>query len=128
MVESASVSSVQMSPFASGIMKQKYAHDRGEKGKENWEDIAARVAKHVMKAVGAPRKMVNDIAKLIEERKFMPGGRYLYAAGRPMHQVQNCLLLRAEDSREGWSDLMHKATMALMTGAGIGVVYSDVRA
>ncbi len=109
-------------------MKQKYAHDRGEKGKENWSEIAARVAKHVMKAVGAPQKMVKDIAKLIEERKFIPGGRYLYAAGRPMHQVQNCLLLRAEDSREGWADLMHKATMALMTGAGIGVVYSDVRA
>src|SRR5690606_26925539 len=34
---------------------------------------------------------------------------------------------RAEDSREGWADLMQKATMALMTGAGIGVVYSDVR-
>ena len=57
----------------------------------------------------------------------MPGGRYLYAAGRPLHQVQNCLLLRAEDSREGWAELQYKATMALMTGAGIGVWYGDVR-
>lgn len=65
---------------------------------------------------------------MIAAKKFMPGGRYLYASGRPFHQVQNCLLLRAEDSREGWADLMQKATMALMTGAGIGVVYSDVRA
>lgn len=39
----------------------------------------------------------------------------------------NCLLLRAQDSREGWSDLLHKASMALMTGAGIGVDYSSVR-
>jgi ribonucleoside-diphosphate reductase alpha chain len=126
--DTTSVSAVSMSPFASDIMKQKYSHDRGEKGKESWEDISWRVAKNVMKTVGASKKMTQEIAKLIEERKFMPGGRYLYASGRPFHQVQNCLLLRAEDSREGWADLMHKATMALMTGAGIGVVYSDVRA
>jgi ribonucleoside-diphosphate reductase alpha chain len=35
--------------------------------------------------------------------------------------------MRAEDSREGWSELLYKASMALMTGAGIGIVYSDVR-
>lgn len=57
----------------------------------------------------------------------MPGGRYLYASGLPLHQVNNCLLLRAEDSREGWADLSYKSEMALMTGAGIGVVYSDLR-
>lgn len=117
-----------MSKFAEDIMKQKYAHDRGDKGVETWPDIAWRVAKNVMKAVGASPKVTKEIAKLIEERKFMPAGRYLYAAGRPYHQVQNCLLMNVEDSREGWSDLMHKATMALMTGAGIGAVYSKVRA
>jgi len=39
----------------------------------------------------------------------------------------NCLLLRCHDSREGWSELLHNASMALMTGAGIGVDYSDLR-
>ena len=33
----------------------------------------------------------------------------------------------AEDSREGWSDLVAKCTNALMTGMGIGVVYSKLR-
>lgn len=126
--ESTSVSEIQMSAFALDIMNQKYAHELPDGSKETWAQIAYRVPKNVMKAVGAPKKLVNEIAKLIEERKLMPGGRYLYAAGRPFHQVQNCLLLRADDSREGWADLMHKAGMALMTGAGIGVVYSDVRA
>ncbi len=37
------------------------------------------------------------------------------------------MLLRAEDSREGWADLLQKSSLALMTGAGIGVVYSDIR-
>jgi ribonucleoside-diphosphate reductase alpha chain len=64
---------------------------------------------------------------LIERRQFIPGGRYLYASGRPFHQVNNCLLLNAEDTREGWADLQYKATMALMTGAGIGVYYGQLR-
>jgi ribonucleoside-diphosphate reductase alpha chain len=65
--------------------------------------------------------------ELVDERKFLPGGRYLYASGRDLHQVQNCALYRAEDTREGWADLIRKCTMALMTGAGVGVDYSDVR-
>lgn len=116
----------KMSKFAADIMSQKYSHETPD-GKESWEDIAHRVATSVMKAVKAPKSVVAEIEKMIAERKFMPGGRYLYASGRPFHQVQNCLLMRADDSREGWSDLMAKGTMALMTGAGIGVVYSDVR-
>jgi ribonucleoside-diphosphate reductase alpha chain len=117
----------KFSPFAEGIMTDKYAHDLGER-KETWPEISKRVATNVMGAVGATKTLTDEVEKLIVERKFMPGGRYLYASGRPLHQTQNCLLMRAEDSREGWADLMHKATMALMTGAGIGVVYSDVRA
>lgn len=116
------------SPFALTIMQQKYAHDLGDGQKETWEEISKRVAHFVMKAVNAPKALTKEIEKAIAERKFIPGGRYLYAAGRPFHQVQNCLLMRAEDSREGWADLMSKSSMALMTGAGIGVVYSDIRA
>lgn len=121
------MSTTVMSAFAHGIMQDKYAHVKGDGTKETWEEIATRVATNVMAAVNAPRHVVQDIANLIAERKFMPGGRYLYAAGRPFHQTQNCLLMRADDSREGWSQLMHNATQGLMTGAGIGVVYSDLR-
>jgi len=115
------------SSFAKTIMLQKYSHELSDGTKESWEDIANRVATNVMKTVSAPKSLIKDISQIIAERKFMPGGRYLYASGRPFHQVQNCLLLKAEDSREGWSDLLHKSSMALMTGAGIGVVYSDIR-
>lgn len=104
-------------------MMQRYSHG----GKESWADIARRVSTNVLGAVDAPKDLVDEVESLIYQRKFMPGGRYLYAAGRELHQVQNCLLLRAEDSREGWADHVSKATMALMTGAGIGAVYSDLR-
>lgn len=121
----------QIGPFAKTIMEQKYSHVLPDGAKETWEQIAHRVAKNVMGAVKgsrAPQGLIDRIEKMIAARKFMPGGRYLYASGRPFHQVQNCLLMRADDSREGWSELLHKASMALMTGAGIGIVYSDVRA
>lgn len=115
-----------LGPLAETVFRHKYSMN----GTETWEQCAQRVAKHVMKSVGykANDPLVKSIAKMIADRKFIPGGRYLYASGRPFHQVQNCLLLRAEDSREGWSDLLHKSSMALMTGAGIGVDYSNVRA
>jgi len=115
------------SVFAATVRDQKYAHTKPDGTKEDWSDISFRVAKHVLRAVNAPQSQIKATAKLIEERKFIPGGRYLYASGRPFHQTQNCVLFRAEDSREGWADQMQKVTLALMTGAGIGVVYSDLR-
>jgi ribonucleoside-diphosphate reductase alpha chain len=119
-----------VSKFSETIMQQKYSHTLKDGTKETWENIAYRVTKHVMKSVGYSMKdqLCKDIFEAIKEKKFIPGGRYLYSAGRNYHQTQNCLLLKAEDSREGWADLLHKSTMALMTGAGIGVVYSDIRA
>jgi ribonucleoside-diphosphate reductase alpha chain len=114
-------------PFAKTIAEQKYCHDLKDGTKETWEQVARRVAINVMKAVDAPKELVARVEGAIARREFMPGGRYLYASGRPFHQVQNCLLMRATDSREGWAEIMQKASMALMTGAGIGVVYSDLR-
>ena len=112
------------SHFAYTIMKQKYAHEG-----EEWGDVAARVAGTVLGALGIEKRsrLTREVTQLIAERKFIPGGRYLYATGRPFHQVNNCFLFRAEDTREGWSDLLHKATMSLMTGGGIGADYTNVR-
>lgn len=60
--------------------------------------------------------------------KFIPGGRYLYYAGRPVKFFNNCYLLRAEeDTREDWADLSWKAESCLLTGGGIGVDYSVYR-
>lgn len=119
-----------MSPFARSVYEQKYAwKDKDENPVEDWEGTALRVATHVLGAIGiTPGSQEHGrVFELIRDRKFMPGGRYLYASGRDLHQVQNCLLLRAEDSREGWADLLSNAAMALQTGAGIGVDYSDIR-
>lgn len=109
-----------MGPLAKTVFLQKYA----EEG-EDWPDTARRVVETVM----APY-FPEDVEKLVQaviDRKFMPGGRYLYSVGKRLHQVNNCFLFRAEDSREGWADLVHKVTSVLMTGGGAGVDYSNLR-
>lgn len=113
---------VEMSEFARTIFKHKYSLD----GKEEWEDTARRVVEHVMGPYFPDE--VEEMVQAITDRKFMPGGRYLYAAGKTFHQTQNCLLLDVEDSRESIADLMQRVTNGLMTGAGIGIVWSKLRA
>lgn len=112
------------SEFAHNIYTARYRHPNDG----DWFGTTARVVGNVLDAVpGASLNHGGPLFQLMAERRFMPGGRYLYAAGRDLHQVNNCILLRAEDSREGWADLSYKAEMALMTGAGIGVWYGDLR-
>jgi ribonucleoside-diphosphate reductase alpha chain len=119
-----------MSHFAKNIMERTYAHFLEDENRlETWEEVALRVTKNVMKAVGVNmrQRLAQDIYQAIVERKFVPGGRYLYASGNIFHQTNNCLLTRVYDSREGWSDLLEKASLGLMSGAGLGVNYSDIR-
>lgn len=115
------------SPFARTILDERYAWLRPDGTRESWPDVAKRVVGAVMCAVRGVAPLVRDVEEVIAAGKFIPGGRYLYATGRPYHQVNNCMLLRASDTREGWGRLMQRATVSLMTGAGVGVVYSRVR-
>ena len=114
-----------MSTFAETVFKHKYAMRKENGELETWFELADRVAWEVVGPYYP--ELVRDVRDLIAERKFIPGGRYLYAAGRKFPQVQNCLLLDVEDSREGWAGLMERVTNGLMTGAGVGVVYSELR-
>jgi ribonucleoside-diphosphate reductase alpha chain len=127
-VVSAEKDKYPLSDFARTIYEQKYAW-KDEYGIEDWPQTAERVVTHVLGSLGytSDDSEFQKLVQFISERKFMPGGRYLYASGRGLHQTQNCALYRAEDSREGWADLLKKVTMSLQTGAGVGVDYSDIR-
>lgn len=113
-----------MSAFAKTQFESKYAHTINGR-KETWPETAHRVVQSVMKAFFP--SYADRCERMVRERKFIPGGRYLNAAGRRDQYLFNCYLLQAEDSREGWADTMHWATSALMVGGGIGVVYSKLR-
>lgn len=114
--------------FSDTILNLRYAHEKPGGGLENWDDISKRVAENVLSVVNLPNDIKQEIERVIRERKFIPGGRFLAQAGRKFHQTSNCFLLRAEDTREGWGDLLNKATVMLMSGGGIGIDYSRLRA
>jgi ribonucleoside-diphosphate reductase alpha chain len=111
------------SKFSEDIFKQKYAHQ----GCYTWEDLAATLVEDVCGDL-----LVKDekeyLREIISDLKFIPGGRYLYYAGRTSKFFNNCFLLRAEeDTREDWANLSWKSESCLMTGGGIGIDYSVYR-
>ncbi len=117
--------------FAERIFKQKYAQGPND----NWDALAERLVEDVCGTRwGTERALMSDserqqLVQYVKEMKFIPGGRYLYYAGRPNHFYNNCFLLRGEeDTREEWGALLHRASDCLMTGGGIGGDYSRFRA
>jgi len=108
--------------YAYDIFMQKYSMNK----QETWADMCRRVVINVC-GQHLNNEDIEALYKYMLDRKFTPAGRYLYAAGRPFHQIANCFAFDVEDSREGWADIMAKATMTLMTGGGIGVEYSKLR-
>ena len=112
------------SKFSEDIFNHKYKHE----GAETWDALAKTLVDDVCGDLLAPEE-VDQLTTYIRELKFIPGGRYLYYAGRPNKFFNNCYLLKAEaDTREDWADLSWKSESALMTGGGIGIDYSIYRA
>jgi ribonucleoside-diphosphate reductase alpha chain len=111
------------SKFSEDIFKQKYAHQ----GCHTWADLAKTLVDDVCGEF-LPKDELKDLTEIITNLQFIPGGRYLYYAGRPSKFFNNCYLLRAEeDSRQDWADLSWKSESCLMTGGGIGIDYSVYR-
>jgi hypothetical protein len=105
------------------IFYAKYSHE----GCETWEKLAHTLTWEVCGDL-LPRDTVEAIEQMIAQMKFIPGGRYLYYAGREAKFYNNCALGRCEeDSREDWSHLTYKTTSWLMTGMGLGFDYSIYR-
>lgn len=125
------------SKFAEDIFVQKYRHE----GCETWEDLARTLVDDVCREnlkktefdpVTGSLRVTHDerdqLVQYISEGKFIPGGRYLYYAGRPGKFFNNCYLLRSEeDTREDWAELSKKAELCLASGGGIGNNYSLYR-
>lgn len=109
-----------LSDFALEIFNRTYAINK----KETWSGCARRTAHFV---ADGNRKLENKFFKIINDRKFIPGGRYLAQSGTNIPMVSNCFLFGVEDNRESWAELAKKAMMCLSTGGGIGVEYSKLR-
>lgn len=117
-------------PFAEQIFRTKYAQGPND----TWDALSERIVEDVCGSRwGTLPVLMSDedrkeLANHIKEMRFIPGGRYLYYAGRPYKAYNNCYLLRAEeDTREEWSAVTWRAMSCLMTGGGIGIDYSRLR-
>jgi len=116
--------------FAENVFRFKYAQGPGD----TWAKLAERLVEDVCGSRNGTMSVLmstedrKQLTNLIKEMKFIPGGRYLYYAGRPFKAYNNCFLLRAEeDTREEWSNVTWRAMSCLMTGGGIGIDYSRLR-
>ena len=116
--------------FSETIFKYKYAQGPAD----TWDALVDRLLNDVVGTMnGTQQRLMSveeekQLAEYMKSMKFIPGGRYLYYAGRPFHAWNNCYLLRAEeDTREEWSAVTWRAMSCLMTGGGIGIDYSRLR-
>ena len=111
------------STFSEDIFNRTYRHT----GAETWEELANILVDDVCGEYLYADEL-EAMKEYITKMKFIPGGRYLYYAGRPTKFFNNCYLLRSlEDSREDWADLSKRVEMCLSTGGGIGNDYSVYR-
>ena len=118
------------SKFSEDIFNLKYSHT----GCDTWQQLASVLVKDVCGNLRDDEENLmsvseqHQLTEYIKDLKFVPGGRYLYYAGRKNRFYNNCFLLKAEeDTREDWANLSWKSESCLMTGGGIGVDYSVYR-
>lgn len=109
--------------FAENIFKQKYALFPGQTWDHKAADIVQNVTENLM-----PKELQKELVQMISSFQFLPGGRYIYYAGRQASFYNNCYLLKGEeDTREEWGNLAKRSSDCLMSGGGIGIDYSVFR-
>jgi len=117
-------------PIAKSIFYQKYALTQSD----TWPERARTIVEDVCGTMSGRRRRTLSISEcsylteVITDMKFLPGGRYIYYAGRRAHYFNNCFMLKAEeDTSEEWAALAQRSTSCLMVGGGIGTDYSIIR-
>ena len=112
------------------IFYNKYAISQAD----TWEERCRTIVDDVCGTMAGRRRRTlsksecDYLVEIMTQMKFLPGGRYIYYAGRRAHFFNNCFLLKAEeDTREEWASLCNRATSCLMVGGGIGIDYSKIR-
>lgn len=106
------------------VFEHKYMYREGGCG--TWNELCEVLVNRVCFKYMTKVNMAKLI-KYMQEMKFIPGGRYLYYAGREAKFYNNCFTMIAEDTREGWAELSYKHFMGLMCGGGIGTYYGNIR-
>jgi len=116
--------------FGFNIFRNKYQLTQNE----SWPQRARHMVDDVCGTAGGKEHPLlgqderDQLVQFITDMKFIPGGRYVYYAGRAAKFYNNCYLFKGEeDTREEWGRIGHNSFSALMSGGGIGTDYSVFR-
>jgi ribonucleoside-diphosphate reductase alpha chain len=111
--------------FALQIFKDRYAIHQ----EESFAQACERVSRVIADAeTGTKRdEYFQRFLDILVTNRFSPGGRIWRGAGRPRGQLLNCFCIPAEDSREGWGDVLRSVTIISGTGGGVGINFSKIR-
>tara|TARA_Y100000310_G_C20668731_1_gene809075 strand:+ start:636 stop:2321 length:1686 start_codon:yes stop_codon:yes gene_type:complete len=98
---------------------------------ETWEEVCWRVAQ-ASAAAESGDKIACWSSRFYRElvtNRFVPGGRVLRNAGRPLQAMLNCFVIHPSemDSREGWGETVKQVIVISGEGGGVGINGSDVR-
>ncbi len=116
------------------IFLDRYAkkNEKGEPIENNVEDMWSRVAT----AIGSNNTEITEFYKLLNDFKFVPGGRILAGAGtKDLKTYFNCFVLPIEpnqegipiDSRESILDTFKNIIEINCRGGGVGLNWSAIR-
>ncbi len=97
---------------------------------ETWSEATLRLARQ-MSLAESPEKQKTYEQKfhdILQENKFVPGGRIWHGSGRLNPNMLNCFVLNNElDSKSDWGNLAKEVIISSMSGGGNGIDYSDIR-
>lgn len=128
---SAATGTCELPPVSRQIwdMKYRYRHD-GEVVDGSVEDSWRRVATAVAAREKQPRVWAPRFYALLEDFKFLPGGRILANAGTDRHQTTmfNCYVMGTiDDSIGGIFQAVKEAALTQKQGGGVGFDFSTIR-
>lgn len=105
------------------IWRQKYRQEE----EETLSDTYRRVANYISKGV----KLSGDFSKiffeLMNENRFIPGGRILANAGTKIKNLGNCFVISVRDSRDSIFKALADSAQIFAWGGGIGYNFSHLR-
>lgn len=127
-------SAIQDSEFRNDIARNVFYNKYALTGAQTWKEKAYDIVEDVCGSMWGRRSPLmskddrDQLARYIQQMKFIPAGRYVYYAKRNNHSWNNCACLIAqEDTREEWASIIGRVTNILMNGAGLSVEYSVFR-
>ncbi len=113
------------------IWETKYRYDAGDgAADQSIEDTWQRVARAAAAPEKAPGKWAKAFFNILEDFRFLPGGRILANAGTNRQQTTmfNCYVMGTiQDSIEGIFETVKEAALTQKQGGGVGFDFSTIR-